>query len=160
MLAWPALRIHEGALTVEKQISHCAVTLWHLPIVNRNLGCLHLFPLGETTCIKVLDLACICDDCLLLKVPDETVNGTRAEEVGEEQSVTPNTLRSEHHEAHKRPWTLHLQEHQQVHTLVVALLEQGFDPGHCALAEISVSRRKKYVPSIVSLHSPHRMQVT
>jgi hypothetical protein len=33
-------------LTVKQQVSHCAVTLRHLPVVNRNIRSLKLLPLG------------------------------------------------------------------------------------------------------------------
>jgi hypothetical protein len=79
--------LHEGIRdirTIEEQISHCAVAFRHLPVVYRDLGCLHLLPLWQAACVKILDLAGVCDDGFLFEISYKSVDGTRAQEVGKE----------------------------------------------------------------------------
>jgi hypothetical protein len=109
------------------------VSFRHLPVVDRDLGCFHLLPLGQTTRIKILDLTCVCDNCLLFEITDETMDGAWADEVGEKEGVAPDSLGSQHHEAHEASWSLHLEEDEKVHALIVAFFKKRFDPGYNVL---------------------------
>jgi hypothetical protein len=78
-------------LTVEKKIAHGSVTLRHLPVVDGDLWSLHLLPLRQKACVKVFDLASVCDDGFLLKIPYQSMNSARADEISEEHEVAPDT---------------------------------------------------------------------
>ena len=115
--------MHKDTRTVEEEIAHCAVTLGHLPVVDRNVGRWQFFPFGKTTRVEIFNLARVCDDSFFLEVANEAVNSTWAEEVGEEQCVAPYALGSKHHEAHETSWSLHLEEDQEVHAFIVTFLD-------------------------------------
>jgi len=47
-----------------------------------------------------------------------------------------------------------------MHAFVVTFFEQGFDPRSHVLVETLRANEQRYTPSIVSLHAPHRVQVS
>ena len=67
-------------------------------------------------------------DSLLLDVAHEPVAGLGADEVREEERVEHHALAEEHHEAENGARLLQPQECQQVHPLVLRLLQQGVYP--------------------------------
>lgn len=65
---------------------------------------------------------------LLLDVTHEPVAGLRADDVRQKESVEHHPLADENREPEDRAGLLQLQERQQMHPLVLRLLEEGVDP--------------------------------
>ena len=60
------------------------MALRHVPVIDGDLGCLQLLPLGQTACVQILNLTCVCDDCFLLEVSDEAMARVGAQDVRED----------------------------------------------------------------------------
>lgn len=79
---------------------------------------------------------------LLLKVPDEAVANLGADEVCDKHGVEVDALRADDEYLHEPARLAHLEEGQEVHALVVRLLEQRLDP------------------AVVALQTPERVEVS
>lgn len=93
---------------IEEQVSHGAVSLRHLPVIDGNLRSFKLLPLRYEAGVDIVNLASIRYDGLLFQVPDKSVNGARAKKIGKEQSVAPNSLGPKYHQAHEEARLDHL----------------------------------------------------
>lgn len=82
----------------------------HLPVVDGDVGSLQLLPLRQASCIKILQLARVSKDSFLFEVSNKAVNGARTDEIGEEQSITPDSLGAQNHQAHEGTRLAHLEE--------------------------------------------------
>jgi len=115
---------------VKDQVLHRAVLLWHLPVLDSNVGNakLGVVPLGQVTVLDLLNAAGVGMDGLLLKISDKSVNNLGGDEVRDEKTVEEDALSSNDHHLHEPARLAHLHECQEVHPLVVALLEECLDP--------------------------------
>jgi hypothetical protein len=117
--------------TIKQQVPHGTVTLGHLPVVHSDLGSLQPLPLWQAPSVNVSNLASVRNHRLFFEIADETMDGSGADEVSEEEGIAPHALGAQHHQTHKGPWLAHLQKGEKVHALVVALLEQALNPAAC-----------------------------
>ena len=67
----------------------------------------------------------------------------RTYQVGEEEEVEEHSLTQKHHPAEGWPWLLHLQERQQMHALILRLLQQCMNPAVVALHTTKTSEVTK-----------------
>ena len=72
--------------------------------------------------------ACVYVHRLLLEVPHESVTRARGDHVGGEERVEEDALRAEDGESEPKPGLLEAHEREEVHALVLRLLEEGVDP--------------------------------
>lgn len=115
---------------VQQEVLHGPVALWDVPVVDCEVrdGELGVGPLRELPGLEVLDGEGVGEHGLLLEVADEAVAGARGHEVGEEHAVEEDALGAEDHEFHEPAGLGHLEECEEVHALVVGLLQQRLDP--------------------------------
>lgn len=79
---------------------------------------------------------------LLLYVSDEAVAGLGADDVRQEERVEHHPLAHQDHEPEHRAGLLQLQEREQVHPLVLRLLQEGVDP---AVVPVCARKNKQNV---------------
>ena len=60
---------------VQQQVAHRAVALGHGPVLDRDVGRVHLLPQRQTAGVEVCDLARVGDDGFFFEVADEAVAG-------------------------------------------------------------------------------------
>lgn len=98
--------------------------------LNSNVGNgkLGVVPLGQVTVLDLLDATGVGMDGLLFKISDKSVDNLGGDEVGDEKTVEEDALGSNDHHLHEPTRLAHLHECQEVHPLVVALLEERLDP--------------------------------
>ena len=118
---------------VQQQVSHGPLVLRHVPIFNGDLGCRELLPARQLPGIEVADGLGVGPDRLLLQVPDEAMTDLWRQEVGQEHAVVEDPLGSEDHEFHEPARLGHLHEGEQMHSLIVCLLQERLDPAVVSL---------------------------
>lgn len=126
---------------VKQQVTHCSMALRHVPVLDGDVWCLHLLEHWKLAAVNVRDGPRVSEDSFFFQIADEAMAGAWRDEVRDEEGVEPYTLRAEHHETHEPARLSHLEECEQMHALVVRLLEQRLDP------------------AIVALHAAHRVQM-
>lgn len=99
---------------VEQKIPHRTMTLRHIPVLNRQIRCLHLLPRIQLPCVDVLDLAGVGQDCFLLEIADKAVASAWRDEVGDEEGVEKDTLGAEDHDTHEPAGLGHLEEGHEI----------------------------------------------
>lgn len=67
-------------------------------------------------------------DSLFLKVTNKSMDNLGRDKVRDEQAVEENTLSTYDHHLHEPTRLAHLHERQEMHSLVVTLLEKCLDP--------------------------------
>ncbi|CRJ86145.1 hypothetical protein BN1723_000082 [Verticillium longisporum] len=70
---------------------------------------------------------------LLLEVADEAMRDLGRDEIRQEHAVEEDALGTDEHDLHEPARLRHLHKGQQVHALIVRLLEQRLDPAVVAL---------------------------
>mmetsp|Transcript_34099 Transcript_34099/g.106757 ORF Transcript_34099/g.106757 Transcript_34099/m.106757 type:complete len:230 (+) Transcript_34099:298-987(+) len=99
-----------------------------VPVVDGNLrGGLGL-PVLELAIVDLVDDVGVGLDCLLLEVPDKAMTKARAGDVGDKEEVHKDPLGSNDGCAESVAGLLELDKREQVHALVLSLLEQRVDP--------------------------------
>ena len=128
---------------IEEKVFHSPLSLGYAPVVCCEIRDheLRVCPLWEFPGVDILNSERVREHGLFLEVADEAVAGARRDEVREEHAIEEDTLSTEDHEFHKPAGLSHLEEREEVHTFVVRLFQQRFDP------------------AVVSLHPPEAMQV-
>mmetsp|Transcript_13356 Transcript_13356/g.42591 ORF Transcript_13356/g.42591 Transcript_13356/m.42591 type:complete len:279 (-) Transcript_13356:188-1024(-) len=113
------------------EVAHLGIVSEH-PILLADLGSVHVLPRRQTVVVNVLDAACVRLAGLLLEVAHEAVGSGGRGDVDEEVEVPEDSLGAEHGGAEDEAGLLHGQEGEQVHPLVLCLLQQGVDPAMVA----------------------------
>jgi hypothetical protein len=142
---------------MQQQILHCPMPFRKIIVVDGNVWGLHFGPSRELSSFEVSEFAGIGKDGFFFEVAYEAVAGTWTDKVGEEHGVKEDALSSKDCETHEPPrfahlvdvlvnafglpcvCISHLQEYEQVHSLVVTLFQQSLDP------------------AMITLHPPHAM---
>lgn len=106
------------------------MTLGHVPVADGNVGDAEVgvSPSLETAMVELEQAAGVGVNSLFLKVADEAVANLGREEVRDEHGVVEDTLSTEHDESHEPAGLVHFEEGEEMHSLVVRLLEKGLDP--------------------------------
>ena len=106
------------------------MALGHVPVANGKIGDAELgvAPLLQTAVVELEQAAGVGVDSLFLKVADEAVADLGRNEVRNEHGVIEDALGTEHDESHEPAGLVHLEEGQEMHSLVVRLLEKRLDP--------------------------------
>ena len=115
---------------VKDEILHGPVTLGHVPVADSKIGDAELGvrPLLEAAMIELKQATGISVNSLLLEVANEAVANLGGEEVRDEHGVVEDALGTEDDESHEPARLVHLEEGEEMHSLVVGLLEEGLDP--------------------------------
>jgi hypothetical protein len=71
---------------VQQQVAHRALALGHRPVLDRDVGRVHLLPQRQAAGVEIGDLARVGDDGFF-EVADEAVAGAWGDEVGGEHEV-------------------------------------------------------------------------
>lgn len=78
--------------------------------------------------VKFMQAAGVSVNSLFLEVADKAVANLGREEVRDEHGVVEDTLSTEHDESHEPAGLVHFEKGEEVHSLVVGLLEERLDP--------------------------------
>lgn len=115
---------------VEDEILHGPVTLGHVPVTDSKIGDTELGvrPLLKAAMVKLKQAAGVSVNSLFLKVADEAVANLGREEVRDEHGVVEDALSTKNDKSHKPAGLVHLKEGEEMHSLVVRLLEKRLDP--------------------------------
>mmetsp|Transcript_16550 Transcript_16550/g.49345 ORF Transcript_16550/g.49345 Transcript_16550/m.49345 type:complete len:212 (+) Transcript_16550:4545-5180(+) len=109
----------------QDQVAHLGV--WgQLPVRNASLGCRLVLP--EMTGIDVVQQVRVRLHCFLLQVADNRMAELGCDKVGHKEHVEVQPLCQQHRRAELPVWLAQLQERQQVHALVLRLLQERRDP--------------------------------
>mmetsp|Transcript_55326 Transcript_55326/g.135504 ORF Transcript_55326/g.135504 Transcript_55326/m.135504 type:complete len:349 (+) Transcript_55326:279-1325(+) len=111
----------------QDEVAHRGV-LAQLPVVDADGRRRGGLPLPEAPVVDGLEDPRVRVHGLLLEVPHEAVADVRVHEVGQEEGGHEEALRHHDGRPEHRPGLLQLDEGQQVHPLVLGLLEQRVDP--------------------------------
>ena len=102
-------------------------------ILDGLLGCLHALPMGKIALVDLLKQHCIRVNCLFLQIANEAMAVGRGQKICNEVGIEEHSLRCSNHQAIQDAWVSELQEEEQMHALVLGLLEQMVDPAMVAL---------------------------
>mmetsp|Transcript_20354 Transcript_20354/g.49185 ORF Transcript_20354/g.49185 Transcript_20354/m.49185 type:complete len:218 (-) Transcript_20354:300-953(-) len=100
----------------------------HVPVVDRDLRRRLRVPLAEAAVIDGVDDRRVRVHRLLLEVADEAVARAGGDHVHQKERVHEDSLGADHAQPEHRPRLLELDEGEEVHPLVLRLLEQSVDP--------------------------------
>mmetsp|Transcript_34096 Transcript_34096/g.88482 ORF Transcript_34096/g.88482 Transcript_34096/m.88482 type:complete len:306 (-) Transcript_34096:283-1200(-) len=103
------------------------------PVHLGDLWGLLLMPLRNFRCLQVLSQVGVRLHSLLFEVTHSRVACLGEEDVQEHVRIEHDALPKKHHSTEKGARLAHLEERQQVHALVLRLLQQGVDPAVVAL---------------------------
>ena len=101
-------------------------------ILDGLLGCLHALPVGKVALVDLLKQHCVRVNCLFLQVANESMAVGGRQKICNEVGIEEDSLRRSNHQAIQDAWVPQLQEKEQVHALVLSLLEQMVDPAMVA----------------------------
>src|SRR5262249_41658862 len=99
-----------------------------VPILDGNLRGFETLPCGKPSTLDIFNCVAIGLGRLLFEISDKAVASLGGDKVSQKEAIGKDALGTKDHQLHEPSWLGHLEEGEKVHSFVVSIFQQGFDP--------------------------------